>query len=348
VKAWRVHQHGRPTEALRLDEIDAPEPGPNQVRVAVTHTVLNKNDIDACWGRYRTVSPPLPYVAGMEATGTVEAAGAGAENWIGRRVVCCPDGAKGGYAERVVAPTDLTFEAPPMLDGREAAAFFFPFHLAGLGLYERAKIQPGETVLVHAAAGGIGSAAVQLAKAVGATVFATAGGPEKVAFCRKLGADHVIDYLSEDFADRVLEATDGAGVNVVFDTVGGEVMEKSWRCIAIDGRHLMVGFSAGVEAEEKGVAPRPVIFGQFALMGVILVYTSDPLTFKRLAGWNFTHRQVGEALHERLVGLLEEKRIHPVIGQTRPFAELPQALEEMEARRTMGRVVLELPQLERG
>lgn len=307
--------------------------------MAVTHTVLNKNDIDGCWGRYRTVSPPLPYVAGMEATGTVEAAGAGAEDWIGKRVVCCPDGAKGGYAERVVAPTDLTFEAPPMLDGRESAAFFFPFHLAGLGLYERAKLQPGESVLVHAAAGGVGSAAVQLAKAAGATVFATAGGPEKVAFCRELGADHAIDYRADDFAETVLEATAGAGVNVVFDTVGGEMAEKSWRTVALDGRYLMVGFSGG---DEKDVAPRPIIFGQFALLGVILVYTSDPVVFKKLTGWNFTPRAAGLALHERLVGLLEAKRIRPVIGQTRPFTELPEALEEMEARRTMGRIVLEL------
>lgn len=342
MKAWRIHQHGSPSEALRLDEIDAPEPGPGQVRVAVTHTVLNKNDVDGCRGNYRTVSPPLPYTAGMEVTGTVDATGAGAEAWLGKRVVACPDNAYGGYAERAVAPVDLTFEAPPMLDGREAAAFFFPYHLSWLGLHERARLEPGERVLVHAAAGGIGSAAVLLAKAAGATVFATSGGPEKAAFCAELGADTSIDYQAEDFAEVVLDATEGEGVDVVFDTVGGEVAERSWRCIARNGRHVMVGFSGGVEAEERAITPRPVIFGNFALLGVILAYTSIPLQIKRATGWNFVPRSVGEEIHQKLVALLEEKRIRPVIGRTVRFEELPGALEALEERRTMGRTVVEL------
>lgn len=342
MRAWRVHQHGSPSEALRLDEIDAPEPGPGQVRVSVSHTVLNKNDIDGCRGRYRTVSPPLPYVAGMEVTGIVDAAGAGAEAWLGKRVVACPENAHGGYAEQAVAPLDLTFEAPSVLDGREAAAFFFPFHLSWLAFHERARLVPGETVLVHAAAGGIGSAAVQLARSAGARVFATAGGPAKARFCAELGADRAIDYGVEDFAEVVLEATDGEGVDVVFDTVGGEVAERSWRCIARNGRHVMVGFSGGIEAEDRGIAPRPVIFGNFALLGVILAYTSIPLEIKRATGWNFVPRSVGEEIHARLVTLLEQKLIHPVIGRTVRFTELPEALDALEQRRTMGRTVVEL------
>ncbi|MBW2419049.1 MAG: NADPH:quinone oxidoreductase family protein [Deltaproteobacteria bacterium] len=342
MKAWRVYRHGPPREALRLDEIDPPEPGPGQVRVAVSHSVINMNDVDGCYGRYRSVSPPLPYTAGMEVTGTVDAAGSGAEAWLGKRVVACPDGATGGFAEHAVAPTDLVFEAPPSLEGSEAAAFFFPFHLSWLALHERARLERGETVLIHAAAGGIGSAAVQLATNAGARVFATAGGPEKVSFCSELGVDHAIDYGSEDFAEVVLDATAGAGVDVVFDTVGGEVAERSWRCIARNGRHVMVGFSGGIEAEDRGIPPRPVVFGNFALLGVILAYTSSPVEIKRATGWNFVPRSVGEEIHTRLGDLLREGRIHPVVGKVVPFAELPHALESLEARRTMGRTVVEL------
>ena len=163
MKAWRVHRHGRPVHALRLDDIEALEPGPKQVRIAVATTVLNFNDIDGCHGRYRTVSPPLPYTAGMEVVGVVDRVGAGAEDWLGRRVMATPDGAFGGYAEQAIAGLDMLFEAPESLKDRDAAAFFFPFHLSYLALHERARLLPGETVLIHAAAGGIGSAALQLA-----------------------------------------------------------------------------------------------------------------------------------------------------------------------------------------
>ena len=173
--------------------------------------MCNYNEVDGCRGRYLTVNPPLPYVLGMEVTGVVDAAGPGAEAWIGRRVVATAQGAYGGHAEAVIAPADMVFDAPPALDAGGAAAFLFPFHLAWLGLHERGGLQAGETVLVHAAAGGVGSAAVQLARAAGARVIATAGGPDKVAFVRDLGADVVVDYRADDFAAVVEEATRESG-----------------------------------------------------------------------------------------------------------------------------------------
>src|SRR5436190_5441466 len=194
MRAWRVHRYGRPSEALELDDVPEPEPGPGTVRVQSRATVLNYNEVDGCRGRYLTVNPQLPYTLGMEVFGVVDAAGAGAESWIGRRVVATAAGAFGAHAEAVIAPADMVFHAPAALDDAGAAAFFFPFHLAYLGLHERGGLQPGETVLIHAAAGGVGSAAVQLARAAGATVLATAGGPEKVEFVHGLGADIVIDY----------------------------------------------------------------------------------------------------------------------------------------------------------
>ena len=342
MKAWRVHQHGRPSEALRLDEIPVPEPGPNQVRIAVRSTVLNFNDIDGCYGRYKTVNPPLPYTAGMEVVGTVDATGEGAEAWLGRRVMATPVGAFGGYAECAVAGTEMVFDAPESLSDREAAAFYFPFHLAYLALHDRARLQPGETVLIHAAAGGVSSAAVQLAKAAGAHVITTCGGPEKVAFCEKQGVDLALDYTKQDFFEPVLKATSGRGVDVVFDTVGGAVAEKSFRCIARGGRHLMVGFASGIEAEDSDLVPRPLMFGNIALLGVLLAYTPSPIAIKETTGFNLVPREVGDEIQDALLRHLAEGAIHPVIGKTVSFDDIPAALEAFEERKTIGRTVVEL------
>jgi NADPH2:quinone reductase len=199
MRAWRVHRHGRPSEALRLDRIAVPVPGPGEVRVRTCSMALNYNEVDGCHGRYLTVNPPIPYTLGMEVTGTVDAAGPSAQRWVGRRVIACAKGAYGGYAEFVIADAGMVFDAPTPLDDTQAAAFFMPFHLAWLGLHQRGELRAGETVLIHAGAGGAGSAAIQLAKAAGARVLATAGGPAKAATCLELGADIAIDYLRRRF-----------------------------------------------------------------------------------------------------------------------------------------------------
>jgi NADPH2:quinone reductase len=343
MKAWRVHRYGSPTEALSLDDVELPEPLAGEVRVRVAATVLDWNDIDGCHGRYETVKPALPYVLGMEAVGRVEAAGPGAEDWIGRRVMTTPRAATGGYAEAAVAPVDMTFRVPDAMSDEEAAAFYFPYHVAGIGLLLRARLRAGESVLVHAGAGGVGSAAIQLAKATGARVLATCGSPEKAAFCRDLGADVAIDYRAEDFAQVVLDRTEGRGVDVVFDTVGGAVTEASWRCIALHGRHLIAGFSGGIEAEdEKWMTLRPLVFGNFALMGVIMSYTSDAVAIKRATGWNFLPVEEARAMHEELLELYGSGAIRPVIGRTLGFDEIPHGLEVLAERRVTGRSVVRL------
>ena len=341
MRAWRVHRYGRPSEALDLDEIPEPEPGPGTVRVRSVATVLNYNEVDGCRGRYLTVNPPLPYTLGMEVLGVVDAAGPGAEAWIGRRVVATALGAFGAHAEALIAPADMVFDAPPSLGDAGAAAFFFPFHLAYLGLHERGWLRPGESVLVHAAAGGVGSAAVQLARAAGARVLATAGGPEKVEFVRGLGADTVIDYRADDFVAAVDEATGGVGVDVVFDGVGGDVGDRSLDCLARNGRYLIVGFASGIEAEEVAtVTPRRLCFGQYLVHGVLLSYTSDPIAARRATGFNITPRAIGDAVHARLLELLDDGAISPIIGREVDFADLPAALDAMEDRSTIGRVVV--------
>jgi NADPH2:quinone reductase len=343
MRAWRVHRHGRPSETLRLDEIDVPEPGPGEVRVGTRAAALNYNEVDGCHGRYLTVNPPLPYTLGMEAMGVADAAGPGAEAWLGRRVIACAKGAFGAYAEHVICDAGMVFDAPSSLDDVHAAAFYFPFHLAWLGLHERGGLKAGETVLIHAGAGGVGSAAIQLAVAAGARVFATAGGPEKVAKCRELGAEVAIDYRSQDFMTVVLEATRGRGVDLVFDGVGGAVTEASLRCMAANGRLMVIGFASGIEAEDQpGVTPRVLCFGSVSLMGVMLAYTADPRGENPAPGIHITPRAVGERVQRSLEELLAAGKIRPFVGAVRRFEEVPAALDLMDQRQTMGRVVVTL------
>ena len=343
MKAWRVHAAGRPSEVLRLDEVPVPDPGPGEVRIATAATVCNLNEVDGCQGRYLTVNPPLPYVLGMEGTGVVDAAGPGAERWLGRRVVATATGAFGAHAEAFVAPVDMVFDAPPDLDDVGAAAFFFPFHLAHLGLFERGRLAADQTVLIHAAAGGVGSAAVQLARAAGAQVIAVAGGPEKTAIAEGLGATVVVDHHAEDFEAVVDTVTDGRGVDLVFDGVGGETAARSLRCLAHGGLHLVVGFASGIAAEEEAaVTGRTLCFGNLASGGVLLSYTADPVAVRRATGFNVTPRSDGDRVHEHLLALLAAGEIRPVVGRVVDFSDLPTALDAMEDRRTTGRWVVRI------
>lgn len=346
MRAWRVHEFGEPEKVLQLDEVPEPVAGPGELLVRVAAATLNFNDVDGVRGRYRTVRPPLPYTPGMEVLGEVEAAGDGAVAWVGKRVVAIPTGAFGGYAELATGPAAMAFEMPPASDLRDspAAAIYFPFHLSWLALHERARLQAGETVLVHAAAGGVGSAAVQLAAVAGARVIATAGSPDKVELCRSLGADVAINYRETDFVDAVLEATDGRGVDVAFDSIGGDVTTKTFRCMAFNGRHLLVGFASGIEAEDAGIVPRPVLFGNFSLCGVCHAYAEDPSELKRAAGYNFPSHADGERLHAGILDLIRSGRVQPVIGREVAFRDLPTALQSMADRRTVGRVVVRVGQ----
>ena len=342
MKAWRVHEYGAPADVLTLDDVDAPVPGDGEFLIRVEAITLNFNDLDGIHGRYKTVRTPMPYIPGMEVMGTVDACGPGAEPWVGKRVVAIPSGAYGGYAEFVTAPTAMCFELPGTIPLPAAAGILMPFHLGWLALYERGRLQAGETLLVHAGAGGAGSAAIQLGVHAGARVIATAGSPEKLAFCRDLGADVVINYREEDFPAAVLDATDGRGVDVAFDAIGGTTTTDTFTCMAFNGRHLMVGFASGIEAEDEGIVPRPLLFGNFSLVGVCHAYVDDPIAFKALTGFNFPSHRDGVRMHAELCGLIETGALRPVIGREVPFAELPEGLAAMEGRTTMGRTVVRL------
>jgi NADPH2:quinone reductase len=340
MRAWRVHRYGEPELALRLDDVAEPEPGAGQVVVAAAATPLNFNEVDGCHGRYRTVDPPLPYTLGMEAVGEVIRVGDGSGAWLGRRVVATAVGAFGAHAEQVVADTDMVFDAPPSLDDVQAGAFFFPFHVAHLALVERGHLEPGQTLLVHAAAGGVGSAAVQLGAALGARVIATAGSAAKLDLCRSLGADVALNARDDTMTAAILDATDGRGVDVVCDLVGGEMTRRTFPCVARGGRHVLAGFSGGIEAEDLGIEPRPIVFGNFDVCGVMLSYRSDPAAARRHSGFNLFSRADGERVHEHLVALLEAGHIRTVVGRTASWTELPAELARLERRETTGRTVL--------
>jgi NADPH2:quinone reductase len=345
MKAWRTHAYGEPKAALVLDTVPIPEPGPGEVRIKAVGIPLNLNDLERIRGGNMMAEPKHPYSPGMEVMGIVDGCGAGTEPFLGKRVVATTKGAHGGFAEDSICPIGAVFEMPDSVPMPDAAAIYFPFHLAWLGLHDRAKIQAGETVLIHAAAGGSGSAAIQLAVAAGARVFATAGSDEKLALCRELGAELAINYKTEDFAKIVLEATGGKGVDIIFDNIGEAVVEKSMRAIAYDGRYLIMGFASNKRvADEKFLVPRALSMGNFSVCGVVLSYAPDQAVgmMKQHTGWNFAGRSVGANITKKLVDLYLAKKIRTVIGEVVPFSEVPQAFEDVAASKTTGRIIVQL------
>jgi len=343
MRAWRTHEYGPPLEALQLDMVDVPEPGPGEVRVKVQAIPLNLNDLERITGGNMMVEPERPYSPGMEVMGVVDACGEGTDAWLGRRVVATTKGASGGYAEYAVCPAVSMFDMPESIPLPDAAALYFPFHLAWLGLFDRADLHSGESVLIHAGAGGSGSAAIQLAKHRGAKVFATAGTDDKVALCRELGADVAINYNTDEFADVVLAETGNCGVDVVFDNVGEGVFEASLKATAYNGRYLMMGFASNKRvADEPFVVPRRVALSNIKLCGVLLAYATDDMSalVKTAMGWNFASGQLGEQIMRGIVDLVEQGAVHAVIGSVVGFDEIPAAITAMAERQTTGRTIV--------
>lgn len=341
MRAWRVHEYGDPVDALRLDEVPVPEPGPGEVRVRTHAVPLNLNDLERVTGGNMMVRLDLPYSPGMETMGVVDACGEGAEALMGQRVAATTSSAVGGYAEYALCSAHAAFPVPAEIGLPDAACLYFPFHLAWLGLHDRADLQAGQTVLITAAAGGSGSAAIQLAKLAGARVFATVGSEAKKALCEELGADLVLNHR-DDFAAAILDETSGRGVDVVFDNVGESVMDASMKCIAYNGHYLMMGFASDkTVADEKFIVPRRVAMGNFKLCGVLLSYQVDEnvSAIKAMSGGNFAPASLGAQIHRELMDLAIAGSIRPVIGDVVDFAELPAALHALASRETTGRIV---------
>ena len=345
MRAWRTHEYGPPLEVLKLDEVELPEPGDGEVRVRALGIPLNLNDLERITGGNMMVRPDLPYSPGMEVMGIVDACGPGTDTLQGQRVVAITRQAHGGFAEYSICPAVSAFEMPAAIPLPDAAALFFPFHLAWLGLFDRADLQPGETVLIHAAAGGAGSAAIQLAVDVGAHVIATVGSPEKVDLCRDLGAETVINYQTDDFATAVMDQTANRGVDVVFDNVGEAVMADSMNCLAYNGRYVINGFASNkAVVDEKFIVPRRIAAGNFKLCGVLLSYADrDRATMmKQMMGWNLPSNELGADITRQIVDRVRAGRIRPVIGRVVEFEDVPTAVEAMANRETVGRTIIKL------
>lgn len=340
MRALRVLRNGAPGEVCEVVDVPLPEPGPGQLRIRVAAASLNFNDIDRCRGRTTTLPMPPPFTLGMDVCGVVDAAGAGGEGWLGRRVAAITQLAQGGLAEYAIAPLGTVFEAPDGLDDAEAVAFLLPFHTAHLALFRRGRLAAGETLLVHAGASGLGSAAIQLGVAQGARVIATAGGAAKAQLCRELGAELAIDHTQQDFVAAVLDHTREVGAHVICDLAGGDFVEKSWRCVAREGRYLCVGFA---DDAKNGMTPRslrPTCPGNFSIVGVMLAYFDQLPPAIRRMGMNPFGRDVGEAVHADLLRLLRERKIRPVVGRRVSLAQAGRALEDHEQRKTTGRSVV--------
>jgi NADPH:quinone reductase len=324
VRAWQVHELGEPRDVLALAEVPEPEPGPGQVLVRVRAAAANFPDVLMCRGGYQ-VRPPLPFTPGIELCGEVVAVGAGVDGLaVGDRVLGGSSLPSGALADLAVMNASSVFPAPEGLDDAEAAAFFITYQTGWFGLHRRARLAAGETLLVHAAAGGVGSGAVQLGKAAGARVIGVVGGERKAEVARALGADVVVDRLSQDFVEVVKEVTGGRGADVVYDPVGGDTYARSTKCIAFEGRILIVGFAGG---QIQSAALNHVLIKNYSVVGLHwgLYQAKDPQSIRDC------HVQLGKLVAEGL--------IRPLIGERLSLTEAADGLQRLADGSTVGRLV---------
>jgi len=283
----------------------------------------NFPDILIVQGKYQK-KPPLPFSPGCEVAGVVSAVGAGVRDLTaGQRVFAMMSW--GAYAERVVVPATAVYPLPAALSFEDGAAFGLVYQTSYCALVHRTTLRPGETLLVHAAAGGVGLAAVQIGRALGARVLATAGSPEKLEVARAAGAHVLIDYRRHDWVERVRTETGGAGADVIYDPVGGDTFDGSTKCVAFEGRILVVGFAGGRIAE---VATNRILLKNISVVGV---------------HWGL-YSERDSALVRRwmteLLAMVERGALRPVIFKTFPLPRAADALAAIASRESYGKVVL--------
>ena len=324
MRAWQIHQLGHPRDALQLAEVPEPQPGPGQVLVRVLGAAANFPDVLMCQGAYQ-VRPPLPFTPGVELCGEVLTAGPGVTGVaVGDRVIGWSALPAGAFAELALMNSDRVLPAPDGLDDAEAAAFFVTYQTGWFGLHRRAQLAAGETLLVQAAAGGVGSGAIQLGKAAGARVIGVVGGQRKAEVARALGADVVIDRLSQDFVQVVKEVTDGRGADVVYDSVGGEAYARSTKCIAFEGRILVVGFASG---QIPSAALNHALIKNYSIVGLHwgLYQTKEPQSIIDC--------------HRQLTKLVADGAIRPLVSERLGLEDVPDALDKLARGDTVGRIV---------
>lgn len=312
-------------EVVRVGEADVPRPGEGQVLIEVVAAGINRPDLIQRAGKY---PPPKgeSQIPGLEVSGRIVARGSGVEGLQEGDEVCALLGS-GGYAEYAVAAAPLCLPRPRALGLVEAGGVPETFFTVFDNVCTRGGLAKGERFLVHGGSSGIGSTAIQLAKAMGAEVFATAGSPEKCAFCRTLGADHAIDYKTRDFVAVVKEATGGAGVDLILDMVGGDYLPRNIACLAVEGRLVQIAFLGSPVSREVDFTP---------VMLKRLVLTGSTLRARPLA----KKAEVANGLREHVWPLLDAGRVKPIVHATFPLAEARQAQELMEGSTHLGKILL--------
>ena len=310
-------------EALSWQELPTPEPKPGEVRVAIRAASLNFPDLLIVQNKYQ-MKPPLPFVPGSEYAGVVEAVGDGVAHLKVGDAVAAFTGT-GGFATHACVSAAQVMPLPVGFAFDDAAAFILTYGTTHHALLDRAALKAGETVLVLGAAGGVGTAAIQIAKAVGARVIAAASSDEKCALCKTLGADATINYSQPKLREALKALTDGKGPDVVFDPVGGDLAEPVFRSIAWRGRYLVIGFAQG------GIPALPLNLALLKGASIVGVFWGD---FARREP-----RANARALGE-LAQWYAQGRVKPVIDQRLPMAQLPQAFARMGTRKVHGKLVM--------
>jgi putative PIG3 family NAD(P)H quinone oxidoreductase len=323
MRAVTVREFGGP-DVLQISELPDPDPGPGEVLVQVAATAVNKGDTHQRVGNYPP-PPGITDVMGLECSGTVIALGEGVTRWKVGDAVCALM-AGGGYASKAAIPQDQVMPVPRGVDIVDAAAVPEVAATVWSNVFMEACLAPGESLLVHGGAGGVGSFAISVAAALGHRVIATAGSPEKAAVCRELGADVAIDYHAEDFVAAVKTATDGRGVNVILDVMGGSYLDRNLKCLATGGRLAIIGMQGGTKGELN--------IGRLLVKRARVIATS--LRPRPIAEKGAICRQ----LVERVWPLYESGAIKPVIDSVLPLAEVAQAHARIESSGNIGKIVL--------
>ena len=310
-------------DALNWTELPTPQPKAGEVLIEIKAASLNFPDILIVQNKYQ-MKPALPFVPGSEYAGVIQAVGEGVTHLKVGQAVACLSGT-GGFGTHTLAPAALCMPLPPGFPMVDAAAFIMIYATSHHALVDRAQLKAGETVLVLGAAGGVGTSAIQIAKALGAKVIAAASTQEKCDLCKKIGADATINYSAESLRDALKALTDGKGPDVIYDPVGGDFAEPAFRSIAWRGRYLVIGFAAG---------PIPALPWNLALLkgaSVVGVFWGD-----------FARRepQANAAAMAELLQCYAQGKIKPVIDRSMPMAELPGAFARMASRAVVGKLVL--------
>ncbi len=322
MKAVLCRQHGLP-DTLELAELPSPEPGPGQVAIAVKAAGVNFPDTLIIQNKYQ-FKPALPFTPGGELAGTITKLGPDAKGFeVGQKVIAFTGW--GAFAEEVVADTTKLIPIPPGVPYDIAASFVMTYGTSYHALKDRAVLAAGETLLVLGAAGGVGLAAVELGKALGARVIAAASSEEKLAVCREHGADETINYATEDLRERIKALTDGKGVDVVYDPVGGDYSEAALRSMAWRGRFLVVGFANG---EIPKIPLNLTLLKGCSIVGVF---------------WGeFVRREPRSNAKDlmELVTMMQAGTIKPLVSARYSFAEAADALNAVMQRKVTGKIVL--------